>query len=198
MKIGIFGGTFNPIHEGHLHALASCREAVGLDRVLVIPTKMPPHKRPTALAPDADRLAMCRIATAALPWVEVSDCEIRRGGLSYTSDTLTELRTRFPEDELFLLVGGDMFRTLDTWHESGEIARLATVVGLARESGEYRLLERKREALTELGFRTLIVRVPPLPISSTEVRAGRRDGVPEPVAAYINEKGLYRTEKRCE
>lgn len=113
-RLGVFGGTFNPIHNGHLRLLQGAREALELDRVLVIPTKQPPHKRPQQLASDEDRLAMCRLAVEGLSGVEVSDLEIRRGGLSYTADTLAELRRRYPDSTLYLLVGGDMFLTIDS------------------------------------------------------------------------------------
>ena len=194
-RLGVFGGTFNPIHNGHLRLLQGAREALELDRVLVIPTKQPPHKRPQQLASDEDRLAMCRLAVEGLSGVEVSDLEIRRGGLSYTADTLAELRRRYPDSTLYLLVGGDMFLTIDSWHESAAIARLAVVCGMARREGELDALRAQERTLRQKGFTTQILHLPAVEVSSTAIREKAASSgalqLPENVIQYINQHHLY-------
>ena len=106
MKIGVFGGTFHPFHNGHLALIERMHEALGLDKILVIPTFEPPHKQTEGLPDGAHRVRMCELATAGLDYVAVSDLELRRGGKSYTVDTLRLLRVEYPGDELVLLLGG--------------------------------------------------------------------------------------------
>ena len=191
MRMGVFGGTFNPIHNGHLHLLQAAKEALQLDHVLLIPTKIPPHKVPEQLASEQDRLTMCRLATQHLPWVSISDLEMRREGPSYTVDTLRALYTNHPQYELYLLMGGDMLLTVDRWFQSDRIALMACVVGLAREKDEYERLTAHLTVLERLGFTARVIDVPPLPNSSTAVRAGDLSALPESVADYIRSHHLY-------
>ena len=129
MRTGIYGGTFNPIHLAHVHLVRAFIEQLSLNRVLLIPTGQPPHKAAAALACNADRLAMCRLAAAEISEcpVEVSDIEMRRAGKSYTADTLTALRGQYPQDDFYLLMGEDMFLTVERWYEPEKIFREATV-----------------------------------------------------------------------
>ena len=121
MRIGVYGGTFNPIHRGHLTAARAAADALGLEKVLLIPDNLPPHKAlPAGSATGEDRLAMCRLTAGEVPGMEVLDLELRRSGPSYTSDTLAELHAQYPDDELWLLVGSDMFLSLQEWHENSE------------------------------------------------------------------------------
>jgi nicotinate-nucleotide adenylyltransferase len=131
MRIGILGGTFDPIHLGHLAAARAAMECAHLDRVLVVPTGEPPH-RPPAVAGAEDRLEMSRLATADDERFEVSDIELRRTGASYTVETLRELRKLHPHDELFLILGWDAAKLLHTWHEPDEVRRLARVIVVTR------------------------------------------------------------------
>ena len=109
MRIGVYGGTFNPIHRGHLTAARAAADALGLEKVLLIPDNLPPHKAlPAGSATGEDRLEMCRLTAGEVPGMEVLDLELRRSGPSYTSDTLAELHAQYPDDELWLLVGSDM------------------------------------------------------------------------------------------
>lgn len=195
-KIGIYGGTFNPIHNGHIYVAEQFAQRLGLDRVIFIPTHVPPHKQATDLAPAQDRLAMCR---AALPHAlfEVNDTEIRRDGKSFTSDTLRELKHSNPADELYLLMGEDMFLTVQDWHEPQTIFSIAVLCAAPRSiDGLARLLGHAK-LLNHLGAKTIVQNIEYLPVSSTMVRAavkcGNRidDFVPPAVAAYIAEKGLY-------
>ncbi len=194
-KIAVFGGTFNPIHNGHLHLAAGFAKALGAEKVLLIPARVPPHKAAPDLAPARDRLAMCRAAAGGV--FEASDLEIRRPGPSYTSNTLRELKALRPDAELYLITGEDMFLTLEQWHEPDVIFSLATVCAAPRsEAGCGRLLEYAR-ALRRRGARTRVENIAYLPISSTGVREAVRRGagiaglVPVPVERYIREHHLY-------
>jgi nicotinate-nucleotide adenylyltransferase len=130
-KVGVLGGTFDPIHVGHLAAASAAIECANLDRVLFVPSAQPPH-RAAALAPAGDRLEMCRLAIAGEPRFEVSDVEIRRGGRSYTVDTLRELKRIQPADELFLILGWDAARLLRTWRDPKTVIDLASIVIISR------------------------------------------------------------------
>ena len=193
-RFGIYGGTFNPIHNGHLHLIRAASAQLSFDRLLVVPANIPPHKAAVDLASNRDRLEMARLATAGMPGVWVSDIELRARGKSYTILTLERLRALFPECSFTLLMGADMLESFDRWHRWRDILKLADIAAFARNEGEEALLERKAALIG----RARVVRVEPLPLSSTLVREKVRRGedisglVPEPVAAYIYEKGLYR------
>ena len=132
-NIGIYGGTFNPPHKGHMLAAAQCRAALGLERVLVIPAAVPPHKALFDGSPDAaTRLRMTELAVQGLDGFEVSDVELRREGPSYTVDTLRELSAQHPGETLSLMMGTDMFLSFADWREPEQIAQLAQIVCFAR------------------------------------------------------------------
>ena len=138
MRLGIFGGTFDPIHFGHLAAANAAMDCARLDRVLFIPSAHPPH-RAAAMAPAKDRLAMCRLAADELDGssrFEVSDVEVKRAGRSYTVDTLDEVHRAHPDDELFLILGWDAARLFGTWREPERVSALASVVIVARTGME--------------------------------------------------------------
>jgi len=183
MRTGIFGGTFNPIHNGHIKLARAYRSELELDRMLVIPTRIPPHKVSTELADGKDRLQMCRLAFAGQPEFEVSDIELCRTEPSYTVDTLEALHARWPEDELFLLTGSDMFLTLMCVGE-----REPNLFGRLQTYGRY---------LESLGARCRVIDIDPVQVSSTAVRERIHLGlpidrlVPPAVAAYIAERQLY-------
>ena len=127
MRLGILGGTFDPVHVGHLAVAKGAIECAHLDRVLFVPNAQPPH-RAAAVAPAEDRLAMTRLAVQGEPSFEVSDVEVKRGGRSYTADTLSELHGAHPDDELFLILGWDAARLFRTWHEPERVRALASIV----------------------------------------------------------------------
>ena len=186
MRIGVLGGTFDPIHEGHLAAARAAIECANLDKVLVIPTAVPPH-RPPAVAGAEDRLEMARLATSDDERFEVSDIELRRKGASFTVDTLRELHERHPDDQLFLILGWDAAKLLGTWHEPEEVRRLARVVvvtrpgsGVPATTTEMILCEKPTPDISGSALRRAI--------AHHETLGGR---VPEAVARYIAEKGLY-------
>jgi len=196
-KIAVFGGTFNPIHNGHLHLVKSFAEILQVNRALIIPTGTPPHKQVHDLAPAADRLAMCRLAVAGSNLFEIDDMEIRRGGASYTSVTLKQLKTLYPESELFLITGEDMFTTLADWHDSQTIFSLATICAAPRNKDGITHLLQYAGQLRKQGAKTIVKPVPYLPISSTMVRKAVREEkdisglVPVAVEAYIRTNKLY-------
>lgn len=188
--IGVFGGSFDPVHLGHLIVARSAAQQLRLDVVRFIPARIQPFKLDWELAPAEDRLAMLQLALGDQPGFVVDDREVRRPGTSYTIDTLEELAAEAPEDSLCLLVGADAARDLPEWRESRRIRELARIVVLTRPGAGAALNDLEAELLE----------VPEIDISATEVR--RRVGAGEPiddlvppaVAAYIESHGLYSTE----
>ena len=196
MRLGILGGTFDPIHEGHVAAARFAMECAHLDRVLFIPTGRPPH-RTAALAPEGDRLAMVRLAIEDQPRFEVSDMEIKRGGLSYTADTMAELHRLNPDDDLFLILGWDAARLFRTWHEPDRVASLGSIVIPSRPGTD----PPTGSEMTALGLRPERVikcsgGTPDISGSALrgEIAAGRpvTGKLPAAVERYIAERGLYR------
>ena len=187
-RLGIFGGTFAPPHMGHVRAAEAFLRAVNPAgcgdrlRLLVMPTATPPHKQKAAGDTPEDRLHMCRAAFGSLPDTEVSDYEIRRGGVSYTVLTLEHFAAE--NRELWLLCGSDMFLTLDRWYRAEDILRLARIAGISRGTEEFRILDRKRMEYEErTGRPVLLLRDEPFPMSSTEIR--RRIGAGEDLCGLL-------------
>lgn len=195
-KIAIYGGTFNPIHNGHIHLAKQFARLLDLDKVILIPTYVPPHKQDVGLTPAEDRLAMCRLA-ASDPIFEVSDIEILREGLSYTVDTLQELKMQYPESEFYLLTGEDMFVTIRNWYRAETICSLATICAAPRGTAGLEPLLQYARVLEQNGAKTIIKNIDYLPISSTMVRSAVKNGesisglVPPAVADYIVKNNLY-------
>ena len=201
MRTGIYGGTFNPIHMGHLHLLEGFIRRLPLDRVLLIPTGTPPHKQAHALASAKQRLDMCRLAVAGITEAPVELCEIelRRPGKSYTADTLEGLRALYPADDFFLLMGEDMFMTVDSWYRPETIMALAALCCTPRsQDGLGDLNKKKKQLERDFSARCFVEAIPYFPASSTQVRelAARGESLeglePPAVADYIKENGLYR------
>ena len=196
------GGTFNPIHRGHLTAARAAADALGLEKVLLIPDNLPPHKAlPAGSATGEDRLEMCRLTAGEVPGMEVLDLELRRSGPSYTSDTLAELHAQYPDDELWLLVGSDMFLSLQEWHEPERILSLAGIAAFHRTRGDEteRFAQQKANLEQIYGARVALLENPDVvEISSTELRVqlaqGRgRSFLTEAVCGYVLRRGLYGT-----
>jgi nicotinate-nucleotide adenylyltransferase len=194
-RIGIMGGTFNPPHVGHLLCASEACDQLGLEKVLFVPAHTPPHKEVAAGAPSPEvRAELCRLATQDDPRFEVSDLEIERGGSSYTVDTLRELTSQRPEDELVFLVGADTALSLPTWHEPESVAGLATI-GVAGRQGVLRrdIVERLVDLTVHLEFFDM----PRFDISSSEIRRRLAGGhtidylVPAAVAEHLRRAGLY-------
>ena len=206
MKIGIYGGTFNPPHLGHVTAARAVFELLKLDRLLVIPAGLPPHKDLPDHSPTAaQRLEMTRLAAEQMGLdgkVEVVDIELSRAGKSYTSDTLAQLKERYPDDELWLLMGTDMFLTLQAWHAPEEILSLAGIAAFGRtEADTEELFSVQRDYLykTYPQARIFTLTIPGvIDVSSTELRQKLAAGeggalLPPAVYGYILRQGLYST-----
>lgn len=172
-RIGIFGGSFNPPHRGHVLALQEFKEKLGLDELFVIPANDPPHKTLSANSPDAfQRFVLTELACADIAKCTVSDMELRREGKSYTADTVLELRTRFAADELFLLMGTDMFLGFEKWYSPEIICKETTLVVAHRAEDDREVLEQQAQRLRErFGARVVWLENDFLPYSSTSVRA---------------------------
>ncbi len=196
-RIALFGGTFDPIHNGHLQLARELARLLSLDRVILMPTFLPPHKLKGEMAPAVDRLAMCRLACAPYPELMVSDWEINRRGASFTVLTLEELRRQYPQSELFLLTGADMFLTLATWHRFADIAELATLCAVPRDEADAAALRAYADKLQQQGARCIVADLTLPPWSSTAVRERLQNGetltdeLPPAVAEYIAAHGLY-------
>ncbi|WP_239617502.1 nicotinate-nucleotide adenylyltransferase [Cohnella mopanensis] len=191
-KIGLLGGTFDPIHNGHLLAAQAALEAVKLDEVWFIPTLTPPHK-PQPGADSSSRRLMLEAAISGNPAFRVEDIELRRAGTSYTIDTVTALQERHPDLNFHWIVGSDMVKDLPNWREIDNLARRVTFIGLERpdQPGDDSLLP------DFIRSRLIRASMPPMGISSSEIRRRRKEGgsirymLPESVVEFIQRNGLY-------
>ncbi|MBQ9938224.1 MAG: nicotinate (nicotinamide) nucleotide adenylyltransferase [Oscillospiraceae bacterium] len=191
------GGTFNPLHNGHLLLAKGVAEVCGFERVMLIPTNVPPHKAAPDLASAEHRLEFCRLAAEedSLFWPQ--DIEIKREGKSYTIDTLEELAEIYPDEEFALIMGADMFLTLHQWMRWKDILKCATVCGVKRK-GVPSELDEYAEGLRELGAKIMLPETDVPEVSSTQLREMLKNGedvgelIPKNIADYIYENGLYR------
>ena len=214
MKIGLFGGTFDPIHWGHLRSAEEVCEAFALDRVLFVPTARPPHKRGQTMAPAQDRLSMVRLAVADNPRFVVSTVEIRRAGISYTIDTLRDFTSRNrPRDSYYFILGLDAFREIDTWKDFQQLFPLCNFIVTSRPgSRDSNPLQGTSVAVRRLfcydseqrvnrhrsGTTLHFLKLTDFAISASNIRAKVNQGksirylLPAAVEAYIKKRGLYR------
>jgi nicotinate-nucleotide adenylyltransferase len=199
MRLGLFGGTFDPIHLGHLILAEQCREACGLDRVWLVVAGSPPHK-PGGRTAVGHRLEMVRIAIAGNPALVASDIEAMRPGPHYSVETLEAVHRDHPADDLFFLIGADSLADLPTWRQPARIAQLATIVVVNRPGIE----ESRDPTPTDFGqgnHAPRAVTIPPVGIASSDLRCRLAGGrsirymVPRGVEAYIEAHGLYRAGK---
>jgi len=197
--LGIFGGSFNPIHVGHLILAEYIREEFKLRKIIFIPTGNPPHKNVSDLEKACFRFDMVKIAVGNNPFFEVSDIEIKREGISYTSDTLKEIRGKYPDEELFFICGSDSLVQLSSWHEPESIFRLAAIIAAGRAGIPDKELEGViAEFKNRYNARIYLSEAPHIGISSSEIRNRIKNGfsvrymVPDAVAEYIAKNRLYR------
>lgn len=197
-KIGIYGGSFNPPHLGHIQAAKQFREKLGLDLLLFIPAATPPHKALPADSPDpADRLEMVRLAVEGLPFARVDDLELKREGASYTVDTVRTLRARYPDDTLYLCMGTDMFETFGDWYKPEEIAAQVRIVMAHRAQDDEAALQKLAvDFQQKFGTDPILLANDILPMSSTQIRrllifGGAEDYLSPAVLQYIRDRGLY-------
>lgn len=188
-RIGIFGGSFDPVHVGHLLVAQAAYEELGLSRLFLVPAAQSPFKQSDKPAPSAIRAQLLRLALAGKTWCEVDDQELRREGVSYTVETLRSYAARFPNAVLFYLIGADNVQALPQWREATELARLAEFIVIPRPG--------QADMSFPAPFRGRLLRGWPLGVSSSEVRERVRSGrciahlVPAAVAEAISNNGLY-------
>jgi nicotinate-nucleotide adenylyltransferase len=200
-KVGLFGGSFDPIHCGHLLVAEQAREQLGLDGVVFVPGNRPPHKLGKRLAPPADRLRMVALAVEGHPGFEASDVELGRDGPSYTIVTVQQLGAAHPDWQVYFLIGADTLPELPTWYHVAELADLCQFAVFGRPGSSLDDTQALRGTLSDrqiAAIRRHSFAIPLMGVSSTDVRRRVREGrsirylVPEPVRLYIHEHGLYR------
>lgn len=196
MKIAMYGGSFNPPHNGHLHLVTEIADKLGLDKVIIIPSNISPQKSNNGNIDPAHRINMCRKMFSSSLF-EVSDCEIARGGRSFTFDTLNYLKSMYPDDEFWLLMGSDMLLSFHTWYRYEDILSLCSICAVSRddEDGTAKLREYAESHLAD--GNVVVVDVCPFEVSSTEIREKLASGVncekllSREVYDYIKENKLY-------
>ncbi|MDD5044957.1 MAG: nicotinate-nucleotide adenylyltransferase [Candidatus Omnitrophica bacterium] len=188
MKIGILGGTFNPIHIGHLILAEQVQEKLSLDKIIFVPTSLPPHKENGDIAPALERVKMLELAIQGSKKFDISDIEVKRGGRSYTVDTLKQMRKIFKKDELYFITGSDLLRYLGEWKDIWDVFAIAKFVVATRPG----------YPLENLPKQIIMVPINALDISAFAIREKIKEGksikyiVPEKVIDYIKKKGLYK------
>ncbi|MEM7456122.1 MAG: nicotinate-nucleotide adenylyltransferase [Planctomycetota bacterium] len=208
MRIGIFGGSFDPIHYGHLILAEHCLHQASLDEVWFIPAATAPHKERGATMTDRQRTETIKMAIGGHPQFVFSDIEIKRGGISYTVDTLSEIKEQRPEDELLLLIGKDSLDGFNTWKEPRRICELAVPVVVSRPSSgdgkpDLTLLEKYVSPERFQLFQQHTVQSPLIEISSSEIRRRFESGessrylLPRGVEKYIETAGIYQAKARA-
>lgn len=196
MKIGVFGGAFNPVHNGHVALAKHYVDYLSLDKLIIIPTAAPPHKTADGLISGEDRINMLALAFDTFSNVEISDVEFHREGKSYTYDTLVELKNSYTSDDLYLIIGADQYFYFEKWYRVDDILDLATVVTAAREDNQYRDMLKFKNSNRNLSD-TIVANFSVVDISSSEIREWVKKGddisqyVPAPVDRYIKEHKLY-------
>lgn len=199
MKIGIFGGAFNPVHNGHIKLATDFYNYLELDKLLFIPTCKPPHKSDADFADGTDRIKMLELATEDIEAFEVSDIEFSLSDKSYTYKTLIELKKEYPDDELYLIIGADQLMQFDRWYHYKDILSMVKLCTSARnDEEEKRVLTDKAKNLDGLDMNNFFLSpFDVLKVSSTDIREKIKsdidvsDLIPEKVYKYISEKGLY-------
>lgn len=196
MKICFFGGTFNPVHNGHVTLLEHAKEQFGFDKIIVIPTNIPPHKEVEFSVSDEERLDMCRLAFDGI--AEVSDYEIVEDTVSYTINTMRHFKNVYPDDDFYFLMGSDMLFMFEKWKSYKELLSVISIVVASREENETDALETKKSELEKDGGKIYIMKTEPYVISSSKIRkmikSGNKDFscyLPERVVKYILRKKLY-------
>ncbi|MGN0612381.1 MAG: nicotinate (nicotinamide) nucleotide adenylyltransferase [Porcipelethomonas sp.] len=184
-RIGLFGGSFNPIHNGHINLAVSVKDELLLDRVIFIPSGTAPHKSSEEYADAADRLEMCRLAVEDHPGFEVSDFEVSRTGKSYSIYTVRHFRELYPDDELFLMVGSDMLLSFESWYKYEEILRNVTLAAVSRSGTDFDELYNIAKRLGGCG-KVIVVNNSVVPVSSTKLRKMIKNN--ENLSCYLNEK----------
>ncbi|MCH5194126.1 MAG: nicotinate (nicotinamide) nucleotide adenylyltransferase [Oscillospiraceae bacterium] len=198
MRRAVFGGSFDPVHNGHVNLVKQIYEAVPLDEIIIMPAHVSPFKQDSVPASEIQRLEMCRLAFNDIPYVTVSDYEISRPEVSYTVNTIRHLWEIYPGDELFFIMGSDMLMSFEKWYRYEEILSMCTIIAASREDGEkdMDILKKQAAALEKYG-RVMVVSTGVYVMSSTEIREKLKNSsdiscyVPENVVKYILDNRLY-------
>ena len=198
MRRAVFGGSFDPVHNGHVNLVKQIYDSVPLDEIIIMPARVSPFKQDTVPTSESQRLEMCRLAFEDFSFVTVSDYEISRPEVSYTVNTIKHLREVYPGDELFFIMGSDMLLSFEKWYKYEEILSMCTVIAASRESGESDMesLKKQAESLGRYG-RVMVVSTGVYVMSSTEIREKIKNSsdiscyVPENVVKYILDNRLY-------
>lgn len=197
VKIGIFGGTFDPVHYGHLLLAETCREQLALEEIRFIPAGNPPHKAGAAISDGHARADMLKLALSGYPEYQVDRRELRRQGPSFTVDTLTEFRTEYPDAELFFLMGADSLVEMPTWRQPERIVELATVVAVNRPGTRLPSSEWLAAKIGTLAGQIQLISMPGTDLSASDLRQRIRDGrelrfmTPKAVEAFIHQHRIY-------
>jgi nicotinate-nucleotide adenylyltransferase len=197
-KVGIMGGTFNPIHNGHLFLAEQAYEQLGLDKCLFMPSKNPPHKKEQEITSSEHRLNMVRLAIRDNPHFEASTIELDREGMTYTADTLKLLTSKHPNTEYYFIVGADSLLQMPQWKDPQTVFRLSTIAAAGRNHLSEDILNQQIRGLKEeYDARIILLQMPDLEISSADIRDRIADGksvryyLPEQVTVYIKCHGLF-------
>ncbi|QDT29057.1 Nicotinate-nucleotide adenylyltransferase [Gimesia panareensis] len=198
MRIGIFGGTFDPVHNGHLLLAEQCREQAALDEVWLIPAGAPPHKETSGITPGKQRREMLEFASAGNPTFVIKDLELHREGPSYTVETLRQLKESHPDNDFFLIIGADSVRDFHTWREPAAILEQAHLIGVNRPNISLPDLSELKEKLGEAVVEKITwVTMPGIDLSSTDIRQRVQENksvrymTPRAVEVYIHNNRLY-------
>lgn len=201
MRVGVFGGTFDPVHLGHLILAEQCREQAALDQVLFVPALLPPHKQRQSLTPFSQRVEMLQLAISGHSAFRIDELEKDRAGPSYTVDTLTQLHQQRPSDEFCFIIGSDSLHDLHLWYQPKRILELATLLVVARaDFSVFPTMELKRSLQLDDAFplRYQVIEMPLITIASRDIRQRIGEGrsvrylIPRAVEMYVAEKNLYR------
>lgn len=197
-RTGIMGGTFNPVHIAHIKMAESAYRQAGLDRVVFMPSKNPPHKKDISIIPEKHRGAMVKLAVRGIPYFEYSDFEFKREGITYSATTLELLHMQNPQEEYFFIMGGDSFFQIESWYMPGQIMEYATIIATGRNGAGKRQMEAyAKELENKYNARILLVDMPQMDISSSCIRKIILSGgdasmyLPEGVWEYIKNNRCY-------
>lgn len=199
MKTGIYGGSFNPVHKGHIHLAESIKAEFGLDRIFFVPSRISPHRSSEEYASAQDRLEMLRLACEGREGFEVCGYELESDRVSYSIYTVEHFRSLYPDDELYMLVGSDMLLSFDKWYRFEDILKNVNLAVCSRQDGDLSELQRKAQELSQYG-RIYISQAAPVSVSSTKIRKKLAKNencycyLDENVVQYIRLKGLYGSE----
>lgn len=196
-KIGIYGGTFDPIHNGHINCAKGAFKYLELDKIIFVPNNIPPHKKKITMSSNYDRYNMCSIALKPFNSFEVSNIELKRLGPSYTIDTLREIKNLYTLSSIYLIVGADMFLTINNWKQSDEIFKYAIICAVPRDKNSIIHINNHCMKLKLIGIETMILDLDIMDISSTMIRNNIMRGksisnlVPKEVEDYIYNNNVY-------